>query len=144
MFEYGILMQYMKHTLPVIVILLAIWVVVLIPFKIIGYGFMPPDDAMRHSAKVISGKDWSHILVLREDIKVDSYPGWHAILKLVHRITGWDQHSLLLFSVISLSILFCLIPIFFLEFPEAWLASILAIVILAPHLIFRPGRSTWL
>ena len=127
----------MKHTLPVIVILLAIWVVVLIPFKIIGYGFMPPDDAMRHSAKVISGKDWSHILVLREDIKVDSYPGWHAILKLVHRITGWDQHSLLLFSVISLSILFCLIPIFFLKFPESWFLSLFTVSLIAPGWIFR-------
>ena len=127
----------MKHTLPVIVIFLAIWIVALIPFRIIGYGFMPMDDAMRHSAKTIAGKDWGQILVLRDEIKMDSYPGWHAILGFVHRITGWDQHSLVLFSVISLSILFCIIPIFFLKFPESWILSLFTISLIAPGWLFR-------
>ena len=127
----------MKNIFPLIIILVTIWVVVLIPFRIIGYGFMPPDDAMRHSAKVISGKDWNQILVLRDEIKMDSYPGWHAILGLIHRITGWDQHSLVLFSAISLAILFCIIPIFFLKFPESWLFSLFIISLMMPGWVLR-------
>ena len=127
----------MKNVLPIIIILAAVWVVVLIPFQIIGYGFMPPDDAMRHSAKVISEKDWDQILVLREEIKIDSYPGWHAILEFVHRATNCDQHSLVLFSVISLAILFCIIPIFFLKFPESWLLSLFTLSLIEPTWLLR-------
>lgn len=123
--------------LPLIVIVVAIWVVALIPFRIIGYGFMPPDDAMRHSAKIISGKDWNQILVLRDEIKMDSYPGWHAILNFVHTMTGWDQHGLVLFSVAALFILFLAIPIFFLKFPEAWFLSIFTLSLVEPGWLMR-------
>ncbi len=119
------------------IFLVSIWVILLIPFQVIGHGFMPPDDAMRHSAKIISGKDWNQILVLRDDIKLDSYPGWHAILGLVHRITGCGQHGLVLFSVVSLFVLFCGIPLFFLKFPESWLLSIFTLSIIAPGWILR-------
>lgn len=127
----------MKNILSITVILVAVWIIVLISFQVVGYGFMPPDDAMRHSAKIISGKDWSQILFLRDDIKMDSYPGWHFILRSVHEITGWDQHSLVLFSVISLFILFCIIPVFFLKFPESWLLSIFIISLIDPGWIMR-------
>lgn len=127
----------MKNIISLLAIFIAIWIIILIPFKVIGYGFMPPDDAMRHSAKVISGKDWSQILVLRDEIKLDSYPGWHAILAFVHRITCWDQHSLVLFSTVSLFLAFCLLPLFFLKLPESWLASLLILAIFTPEWIFR-------
>ncbi len=130
-------MKYMKNILPVIIFLLVIWVIVLIPFQIIGYGFMPPDDAMRHSAKIISGKDWRQILVIREEIKMDSYPGWHAILEFVHKATNWDQHSLVLFSVVFLFALFCLIPIFFLKFSESWLLSLFTLSLIDPGWLMR-------
>jgi len=127
----------MKNILPLIILLGAIWIIILIPFQIIGYGFMPPDDAMRHSAKVISEKPWDRILVMREDIKMDSYPGWHAILGSAHRLMGWSQHSLVIFSVISLFALFCLIPVFFLKFPESWLLSLFTLSLLEPGWLFR-------
>ncbi|MDO8536031.1 MAG: hypothetical protein Q7S30_03365 [Candidatus Omnitrophota bacterium] len=109
----------------------------MIPFQIIGYGFLPPDDALWHSAKVISGKNWSEVLVLRSDIKIESHPGWHAVLGFVHRITKCDTHSLVLFSVISLFILFSLIPIFFLRYPESWLLSMLTLSIATSGWISR-------
>lgn len=127
----------MKNIIPIIAALIAIWVILLIPFNIIGYGFLPPDDAMRHSAKVISGKDWNQILVLRDEIKVDSYPGWHSILRVVNKITNWDQNGLVLFSVIFLFLLFCLIPALLLVFPESWLLSLLAISVISPDWLLR-------
>jgi len=118
-------------------IILAIWVIALIPFKIISYGFLPPDDALRHSAKAVSGKDWSRILVLRDDIKTDSHPGWHAILSAFYKLTNCDTLSLVLFSIVFLSILFCVTPLFFLRYHEAWLLSIVAISLAVPVWLFR-------
>lgn len=120
------------NLIPILAFLIAIWVILLIPFQVVGYGFMPPDDANRHSAKVISGKDWGQILVLRDEIKVDSYPGWHAILGFFHKAAGWDQHDLVIFSVISLFVFFALVPVFFLQYPESWLISLTAVVFIKP------------
>ena len=129
--------QSITNIVPLLTILIAAFLVVLIPFKVIGYGFLPPDDAMRHAAKVISGKDWNRILVMREGVTMDSHPGWHAILGAVRRVAGWDAHSLVLFSVISLFILFAAWPLFFVRYPESWLASLLILGMAAPGFIWR-------
>ena len=98
---------------------------------------MPPDDAMRHSAKIISGKTWDQILVLNPLINMDSYPGWHAILGFFYNITKCDALGLVLFSMISLFALFSVTPLFFLRYPEAWLMSLVTLAILTPGFIFR-------
>jgi hypothetical protein len=126
-----------RELIPVTVFCLAIAVIVCMPLRIMSYGFLPPDDAMRHAAKVISGKNWDQILVVRPEFKMDSHPGWHALLGLIHRVSGCDQDGLVSFSVIFLFTLFCIIPIFFLDFPETWLLSLLACIVIAPTLIFR-------
>lgn len=127
----------LRSLVPLAVFLIALIVIVCIPLRVISYGFIPPDDAMRHAAKVISGKAWDQILVLRPEFRMDSHPGWHAILSLIHNATGCDQDTLVIISVISLFVLFCSIPIFFLDYIEAWLISLLALVVIAPHLILR-------
>jgi len=105
--------------------------------KIIGYGYLPPDDALRHSAKVISGKDWSEILVLRPEAIMDNHVGWHTMLGFVHRYIGCDADGLVVFSVVSLFLLFCFVPIFFLRRPEAWPCALLVILLGSPIFIFR-------
>lgn len=122
-------MRNTSQDVPVIVLTLAIIVTILIPFRIIGYGYLPPDDALRHAAKAIAEKDWNEILVLRPGVTMDSHPGWHAILGVVHRLTGCGADGLVVFSIAFLFILFFLIPFFFLKRPEAWLTTI-AITIL--------------
>ena len=112
-----------------IVICIAALAVILIPLKVIGYGYLPPDDALRHAAKAISGKAWDQVIVLRDEVKMDSHQSWHFLLGLVHKITGMDQDGLVSFSIVLFFIIFALVPIFFLERPEAWLASLLVITI---------------
>jgi len=119
----------MKKYIPLLIISVAVLTIILIPLKVISYGYLPIDDALRHAGKVISGKGWDQILVIRDDIKMDSHPGWHAILGFVHRVFGIDQDGLVVFSVIPLFILFCLIPLFFLERPEAWPLTLLLFAI---------------
>ena len=92
---------------------------------VIGYGYLPYDDALRHAAKIISGKDLNEILVMRDGITIDRHPGWHAILGFVHHLTGCNQDGLVVFSVAALFIMFCIIPFLFLNYPEAWLITLL-------------------
>lgn len=127
----------MKKILPATIILLALWAILLIPFQIIGQGFLPPDDALWHSAKIISGKDWNEVLVLRDEVRIESHPGWHAILGFIHRISKCDAFALVLFSVIFLFILFAIMPLLFLRYPESWILTLLAISIVGPGWIFR-------
>ena len=61
---------------------LAFAVALLIPLRLLGQGYLPPDDALRHAGKAVSGKAWTDILVLRPDFQMDSHPGWHALLGL--------------------------------------------------------------
>ena len=123
--------------IPLIIFCLAIVVIVCIPLRVMSYGFLPPDDALRHTAKVISEKSWDQILVLRPEFKMDSHPGWHAILGGIYHSLGLGQDALVFFSVTFLFTLFCMIPVFFMERPEAWLVSLLAIIVMSPYLIIR-------
>jgi hypothetical protein len=109
---------------------LAAWLIVIltllaIPAKIVGYGYLPADDALRHAAKAVSGKPWSEILVLRSGFLMDPHPGWHAILGCVHRLSNWGTEGLVVFSIASLMLLFHLAVLPWLRRPEAWLAGLL-------------------
>src|SRR5689334_22324101 len=70
---------------PLVSWIIAVMTVILIPSKIISYGYLPQDDALRHAAKAVSGKPWQEILVMRSDFLIDPHPGWHAILGFIHR-----------------------------------------------------------
>ncbi|MFA5085461.1 MAG: hypothetical protein WC482_03755, partial [Candidatus Omnitrophota bacterium] len=125
-----------KHV-PIIVVLICVWAISFIPFKIISHGYMPVDDALRHAAKAVSGKDWNKILVLRDDIKMDSHVGWHAILKGVRSAARLNTFELVLFSVIALFMLFSLIGILFLRRPEVWPITLLIMVVADCGLVSR-------
>ena len=111
--------------------------ILLISFKVVSYGFMPPDDVRRHVAKAISGKEWTDILVLRPQITMDSHVGWHKILTFVYKTTGYDKDEMVVFSIALLFILFCVVPIFFLKRPEAWLITFLVIAVVNFSTMFR-------
>jgi hypothetical protein len=115
------------NDLPIRILIFA--VILIIPFRIVGLGFLPSDDALRHVGKAMSGREWSEILVLRPGAIVDSHPGWHAILGVVHRQTGWNGHSILLFAVIGLFVVFSLGPLVLMRRPEAWLFALLAVTL---------------
>jgi hypothetical protein len=109
----------------VLIICITLLVLSFIPFKIISLGFLSGDDALSSAAKVVSGKDWHDIIVLRDVFKLDNHPGWHAILTAVYRITGCSTHDLVLFSVISMFLLFTAIPLIYFKRPEAWILTLL-------------------
>src|SRR5712672_2620369 len=95
----------LKRYVPLAAWMIVILVILAIPLKIIGYGYLPGDDTLRHAAKAVSGKSWSEILVLNDVYKIDHEFGWNLLLEKVHRWTHWDAEKLVLFSVIGLFIL---------------------------------------
>lgn len=106
------------------ILLLCLGTLLFACLRIIGQGFFPRDDALRHVAMVISEKAWSQILIIRPDIIMDSHPGWHTILSYFHNITKCDKTVLLNFSVIFLFLAFSLPPVFYFRRGEAWIASL--------------------
>ncbi|HEV2455271.1 MAG TPA: hypothetical protein VGY98_13485 [Verrucomicrobiae bacterium] len=125
---------------------LAVWIVVVstivfIPMKIISYGFLPMDDALRHAAKTISGKPWQQILVMRDDFPIDPSPGWQKILQAVHDLRGGDAESLVIFSVVSLMMLVMLCGAPWFRRPEAWLAALCVAAVFIPACTTRFARG---
>lgn len=122
---------------PSLVWLAVILVLVLIPLKIIGYGYLPLDDALRHAAKAVSGKEWSEILVLNPAFSLDHNPGWHVLLRGLHTMFGLEADALVIFSVVFLFVAFAFVPLFWLKRPEAWLMSLLLVFVANQGIVQR-------
>lgn len=116
---------------------LATVVVLLIPLLILWLGWRPPDDALRHAAKAVSGREWAEVLVLREGAERDSHPGWHAILTVVHRVTGVSASGLVVLSVLGLCLAVLLPGVLLLRAPEAWLMALLVTALTDPSRLIR-------
>lgn len=137
MFDFE-LPEKLRRYVPLVAWLIVALVVLLIPLKIIGYGYLPGDDALRHCAKAVSGKPWSEILVLKNPHIMSSEFGWQALLGVLHRLIGWNQGSLLIFSVVGLFLIVNGAMLPWLKRPEAWLAVLLAAMLISD----LPGRFT--
>lgn len=131
----------MQRYIPLAVWVVVVSAVILIPLKIIGYGFLPMDDALRHAAKTISGKSWQQILVMRNDFPIDPSPGWQKILEWVHDLDGGDAQSLVLFSVVALMLLVMLCGFPWFRRPEAWLAALFISSVFIPACTTRFARG---
>lgn len=123
--------------IPLICWGLAIITFLLIPLKIISYGFLPPGDARRHYAKAFTDKPYSEIIVMRPEYKVDHSPGWEWLLRVLHRQGGMGMEGLINTSIlITLTALF-LAPLPWMRRPEAWVAALLAEMIAVPDIMRR-------
>jgi len=121
---------------------LAAWAVViitllLVPLKIIGYGYLPADDALRHAAKAVSGKPWPEILVMRSDFAIDPHPGWHTVLGAIHRCLNSNTETLVILPVAGLMLLVNASVLAWLRRPESWLAVLLAVAVFVPNFATR-------
>jgi hypothetical protein len=121
----------LKRYVPLAVWVIVIFVILLIPLKIISYGYLPGDDALRHAAKAVSGKSWSEILVLSPVYQIDHEFGWNLLLEKIHLWTNCNASSLVVFSVVSLFILVGWSVLPWLKRPEAWLATLTLVTLVA-------------
>lgn len=112
------------------ILVLCLAVFLLVPLRIVSYGYLPPDDALRHSAHAVDGRDWSEVILLNPEFRpeTDGHPGWHRFLRFVHLGTDWSP------GVLALR-LFVILALF------AITAVAAAIYALTPHEPQTPGAS---
>jgi hypothetical protein len=113
--------------------LVVVSALLLTPIRILGHGFFPSDDALRHAAKAVSGRPWSDVLLLAEGAAEDLHPGWHALLSAVHRVASLDAHALVLFSVVFAFAAFAMPWVLMRRRPEAILFGLLVANLMAPQ-----------
>src|SRR5882724_8346654 len=118
-------LEALRRYVPLAAWAVAILTLLAIPLKIISYGYLPGDDALRHAAKAVSGKSWSEVLVLNDVYKIDHEFGWNLLLEKIYHWTNWDTDKLVVFSVVSLFILVGWSALPWLKRPEAWLATLM-------------------
>lgn len=123
--------------MPQIIVFIAMVFAVFAPLKILSEGYLPYDDALRHAAKAVSGKDWQNILVLREEMWLDSHPGWHSFLEAVHKISGADADQLVAFSIFLLFAGVLAAGIFYGVYPELFFLSLILLLFLHPSWALR-------
>src|SRR5881394_2608322 len=109
-----------RRYVPLVVWVIVVLTLLVIPLKIIGYGYLPGDDALRHAAKAVSGKPWSEILVLNDVYKIDHEFGWNLLLEKISAATEASPETLVIFSVVSLFVLVGLAALLWLRYPETW------------------------
>lgn len=114
----------LKRYVPLAVWAIVILVILAIPLKIISYGYLPGDDALRHAAKAASGKSWSEILVLSDVYKIDHEFGWNLLLEKIYQWKNYSAETLALLSVMSMFLLAGWSALPWLKRPEAWLATL--------------------
>lgn len=129
--DYFPFLARVRRYVPLAVWVIVISAIVIIPLKIIGYDYLPGDDALRHAARAVSGKPWSEILVLNPVYKMDHEFGWNWLLGRLHVWQNWDAEALVVFSVAVLFILVNISGLTWLRRPEAWLISLTASTIMA-------------
>lgn len=115
-----------------LVLLLAVSVLLLIPLKIMSYGYLPPDDALRHAAKAVCGKPWTEIILMRPDLTVDHHVGWHRALGWLHLHLNWTTDDLVAFSIVVLPLTILLSGLLdSRRRPEAWILALLAVSLMS-------------
>jgi hypothetical protein len=115
-----------QRYVPLLAWLVVAVTIIAIPLKIISYGYLPGDDALRHAAKAVSGKPWPDILVVSDVFKIDHNFGWHFFLRQIHLLTHWDTEQLVVFTVVLLFSLVGWSALPWLRRPEAWLVAMAA------------------
>jgi hypothetical protein len=115
-----------RRYVPLAVWAIVILVILAIPLKIIGYGYLPPDDALRHAAKAVSGKPWPDILVMGPAFQIDHNYGWHFLLRQIHLWNKCGTEGLALLAVVALFALVGWSALPWLKRPETWLIALTA------------------
>lgn len=106
-------------------------------FRILSFGYLPPDDVLRHAAFATTHRNWGQILVGRPEALFDQSPGWHAFLRILHACTGWDPETLALVSIALCLMLFLSIGLLWVRHWEAWALTLAAFFLVDGALIQR-------
>lgn len=128
------------RTISRIVLTIVALIFVVVPLKIVQYGFMPVlDDPMADAAKAISGRPWTDMLVLKSYFALDPHVGWHTVLRIAHLALHLGPRALVIVAVVAMFATFAWSALPWFKRPEAWLA---AFVLVAAVVTGLPERLT--
>ena len=118
-------------------LLLILAVFLLIPLRIIAYGYMPPDDALRHAAFAVVDRQWGDVILLdpRFPAWMDLHPSWHGFLRALHTAFGWDQARLVSVAVVLAFWTFTFAGAIASGNPPAWFLACALMAVLEPPLL---------
>ena len=121
------------------ILVLCLLVFLLVPLRIVSYGYLPPDDALRHAAHAVDGRSWGEIILLNPQFRgdMDSHPGWEDLLRAVHRATGWSPSGLVDFSVMLAFLTFTVVGLIASGNAPAWLLACAVMSVIEPALFHR-------
>jgi hypothetical protein len=129
-FDFSFLESFRRYV-PLAAWMIVILLLLIIPLKVISYGYLPGDDALRHAAYSVSGKTWPEILVLGPTFHFDPNWGWHWLLGKVHVWENWDAGALVVFCVVMLFLVSNGAAVACLKRPEAWLAGFVLVALVS-------------
>jgi hypothetical protein len=127
-------LEALRRYVPLVVWIVVILTILVIPLKIISYGFLPGDDALRHAAKAVSGRPWPDILVLGPSFQIDHNVGWHLFLRQIFLWSDCTIETLVVFSVVFLFVVAGWSALPWLKRPEVWLIALIATGLASPLL----------
>ncbi|MFO7937618.1 MAG: hypothetical protein R6V06_08445 [Kiritimatiellia bacterium] len=113
-----------SRLVPPLILLTCFLTLFIIPLKILSYGYLPGDDAMRHAGKVLSNLSWNQILVSAYPIP-DVHIGWHQFLSFFHSMFGCNADDLVAIAIIILFLCVALPLLFLFRRPESWIAGLI-------------------
>ncbi|MGC4073493.1 MAG: hypothetical protein QM760_13465 [Nibricoccus sp.] len=94
---------------------------------------------MRHSAFAVDHRTWGEVLVLRENIldNVDSHPGWHGFLRMLHQQLDVDAEGLVVASFVITFFAFACVGLFASGAPLAWMVTLLVVYLVDGGVLMR-------
>jgi len=116
---------------------LALWVFALGVLRILSFGFLPPDDVLRHSAYAVGHRTWGQILIGRPEALFDQAPGWHALLRGLHGLFGWGPEALATFSIAFCLMVFLASGLLWVRRWETWVLALALCFLCDGDLILR-------
>lgn len=120
--EDSIASSELEHRVRLILMLGTLVTLLLIPLKVISLGYMPKDDALRHSARVIADKPWDQILVTDGKFPMELSFGWDLYLQGWHSLLGLGADGLVVVSILTCWLVFLFLPLRWVRHPIVWLA----------------------
>jgi len=128
---------FFQRYVPLIAVGMVLVTLLLIPLRILSYGFVPVGDARRHIAKAFTDKSDNDVIVQRPGFALDHNPGWDWVLRHLRKLTGGNLEQMTVFAIIILLLALFVPALPWLRRPEAWLAAWLAELIVLPFLMVR-------
>lgn len=129
-FDFSFLEPFRRYV-PLAAWAAVVLLILYIPLRVIEYGYLPGDDALRHAAYAVSGKSWPDILVLGPAFHFDPNWGWHWFLRQFHLWQNWNTDQLVVFSVVMLFLVSNGAIVACLKRPEAWLAGFVLVALVS-------------